>query len=158
MDPVRVSVVVPAFNSAATIGRALASIANQTRTADEVIVVDDASTDETLERLLGALQTKLPALKIAGFESSKFRQARPDEDEKVVRRVGSSITAMLFDALVVRTSVPAPYENGRRKTEDCRPSGEAAGRTASLSQRSHRLARAGQFLHIHRRAYLLPGR
>ncbi|MCY0961335.1 inositol monophosphatase family protein [Streptomyces sp. H27-H5] len=34
-------------------------------------------------------------------------QARPDEDEKIVRRVGSSITAMLFDALVVRTSVPA---------------------------------------------------
>ncbi|MGO4455770.1 inositol monophosphatase [Streptomyces sp. M-16] len=34
-------------------------------------------------------------------------QARPDEDERVVRRVGSSITAMLFDALVVRTSVPA---------------------------------------------------
>ncbi|MER6164378.1 inositol monophosphatase family protein [Streptomyces violaceorubidus] len=34
-------------------------------------------------------------------------QARPDEDENVVRRIGSSITAMLFDALVVRTSVPA---------------------------------------------------
>ncbi|MGW7553146.1 inositol monophosphatase family protein [Streptomyces rimosus] len=34
-------------------------------------------------------------------------QARPDEDEKVVRRIGSSITAMLFDALVVWTSVPA---------------------------------------------------
>ncbi|MER5966355.1 3'(2'),5'-bisphosphate nucleotidase CysQ [Streptomyces sp. NPDC002057] len=34
-------------------------------------------------------------------------QARPDEDEKVVRQVGSSITAMLFDALVVRTAVPA---------------------------------------------------
>ncbi|MGI5447506.1 inositol monophosphatase family protein [Streptomyces sp. CA-243310] len=34
-------------------------------------------------------------------------QARPDEDEAVVRRVGSSITAMLLDALVVRTSVPA---------------------------------------------------
>ncbi|MFE7170352.1 inositol monophosphatase family protein [Streptomyces sp. NPDC057616] len=34
-------------------------------------------------------------------------QARPDEDEDVVRRVGSSITAMLHDALVVRTSVPA---------------------------------------------------
>lgn len=34
-------------------------------------------------------------------------QARPDEDEKVVRRVGSSITAMLFDALVVRAAVPA---------------------------------------------------
>ncbi|MEV6582735.1 3'(2'),5'-bisphosphate nucleotidase CysQ [Streptomyces sp. NPDC051582] len=34
-------------------------------------------------------------------------QARPDEDGEVVRRVGSSVTAMLFDALVVRTSVPA---------------------------------------------------
>ncbi|MET9463876.1 3'(2'),5'-bisphosphate nucleotidase CysQ [Streptomyces sp. NPDC006544] len=34
-------------------------------------------------------------------------QARPDEDEEVVRRAGSSITAMLLDALVVRTSVPA---------------------------------------------------
>lgn len=34
-------------------------------------------------------------------------QARPDEDEKVVRRIGTSITAMLSDALVVRTSVPA---------------------------------------------------
>ncbi|MFG2608457.1 inositol monophosphatase family protein [Streptomyces sp. NPDC048514] len=34
-------------------------------------------------------------------------QARPDEDEAVTRRIGSSITAMLHDALVVRTSVPA---------------------------------------------------
>ncbi|MFG2666854.1 inositol monophosphatase family protein [Streptomyces sp. NPDC048387] len=34
-------------------------------------------------------------------------QARPEEDEQVVRRVGSSITSMLFDALVVRTAVPA---------------------------------------------------
>ncbi|MCO5971913.1 inositol monophosphatase family protein [Actinoallomurus soli] len=34
-------------------------------------------------------------------------QARPDEDEATVRRVGASITAMLLDALVVRTSVPA---------------------------------------------------
>ncbi|MEU0786655.1 inositol monophosphatase family protein [Streptomyces sp. NPDC006173] len=34
-------------------------------------------------------------------------QARPDEDEAITRRIGSSITAMLIDALVVRTSVPA---------------------------------------------------
>ncbi|MFJ6988071.1 MULTISPECIES: inositol monophosphatase family protein [unclassified Streptomyces] len=34
-------------------------------------------------------------------------QARPDEDEAVVRRVGASITSMLGDALVVRTAVPA---------------------------------------------------
>lgn len=34
-------------------------------------------------------------------------QARPEEDETVVRRIGGSITAMLLDALVVRTAVPA---------------------------------------------------
>ncbi|GAA2107244.1 inositol monophosphatase [Kitasatospora saccharophila] len=34
-------------------------------------------------------------------------QARPDEDEEVVRRIGASITAMLIDALVVRVAVPA---------------------------------------------------
>ncbi|MQY29574.1 inositol monophosphatase family protein [Nocardia aurantia] len=34
-------------------------------------------------------------------------QARPDEDEKVVRRVGASITEMFLDALVVRVAVPA---------------------------------------------------
>lgn len=34
-------------------------------------------------------------------------QARPDEDERVVQRAGHSIGAMLRDALVVRTSVPA---------------------------------------------------
>ncbi len=34
-------------------------------------------------------------------------QARPDEDASIVRRIGSSVTAMLLDSLVVRTSVPA---------------------------------------------------
>lgn len=34
-------------------------------------------------------------------------QARPDEPERLVRRVGASITEMFLDALVVRTTVPA---------------------------------------------------
>jgi len=34
-------------------------------------------------------------------------QARPDEDKAIVQRIGSSVTAMLLDALVVRMSVPA---------------------------------------------------
>ncbi|MBF6149593.1 inositol monophosphatase family protein [Nocardia nova] len=34
-------------------------------------------------------------------------QARPDEEEEVVRRVGASITEMFLDALVVRVAVPA---------------------------------------------------
>ncbi len=43
----RVSVIVPAYNSAATIEQALNSILSQTRRPDEVVVVDDGSIDET---------------------------------------------------------------------------------------------------------------
>lgn len=46
-----ISVIIPAFNSAATIGRALESIYRQTWKAMEVIVVDDGSTDSILQAI-----------------------------------------------------------------------------------------------------------
>ena len=45
---VRVSVVIPAFNAEATIERAVASACRQTERKLEIIVVDDASSDQTL--------------------------------------------------------------------------------------------------------------
>ena len=48
--------------------------------------------------------SQTPSLALSVVATS---QARPDEAEAVTRRVGASITAMLFDALVVRTAVPA---------------------------------------------------
>ncbi|MFF9195800.1 glycosyltransferase [Streptomyces sp. NPDC014779] len=47
-EPYRVSVVVPAYNASATLGRALQSALAQTHREVEVIVVDDASADGTL--------------------------------------------------------------------------------------------------------------
>ena len=43
-----VSVVIPTYNARSTIERALQSVANQSLNAIEVIVIDDASTDDTI--------------------------------------------------------------------------------------------------------------
>ncbi|ROT33565.1 WecB/TagA/CpsF family glycosyltransferase [Micromonospora sp. HM5-17] len=48
------------------------------------------STEETLARLVPALEQKFPALKIAGVEASKFRPARPGEDAEIADRIRSS--------------------------------------------------------------------
>jgi len=46
-EHVKVAVGVPCYNAAATIGACIASLGEQTRTPDEIIVVDDGSTDNS---------------------------------------------------------------------------------------------------------------
>jgi exopolysaccharide biosynthesis WecB/TagA/CpsF family protein len=48
------------------------------------------STAETLDRLVPRLVEMFPALKIAGVEASKFRQAQPGEDVDIAERIRSS--------------------------------------------------------------------
>jgi exopolysaccharide biosynthesis WecB/TagA/CpsF family protein len=48
------------------------------------------STEATLERLSGKLLDRLPALKIAGREPSKFRPATPGEPEEIAARIEAS--------------------------------------------------------------------
>lgn len=49
-DSAKVSLIIPLYNSATFIDAALASVAGQTRLPDEIVVVDDASTDDGAER------------------------------------------------------------------------------------------------------------
>src|SRR5262245_39894426 len=49
MTQLRVSIIIPAYNTQATLPKTLASLQAQTNTAWEAIVVDDGSTDLTSE-------------------------------------------------------------------------------------------------------------
>lgn len=48
------------------------------------------STEETLSRLVPALERMFPALKLAGVEPSKFRAVQPGEDREIADRIRSS--------------------------------------------------------------------
>jgi len=61
------SVIIPVYNRAGTIRRALESVLNQTYPAQEIIVVDDASTDQTAE----ILYSYLPKIRIIRFPENR---------------------------------------------------------------------------------------
>lgn len=65
-----VSVIIPAFNSARFIGEAIDSVLRQTRPADEIIVVDDGSTDHTRD-VINTLPVKCIAQKNAGPSAAR---------------------------------------------------------------------------------------
>jgi len=55
IPPARISLVMPNYNHGRFIGQALGALLMQTRSADEIIIIDDASTDDsvsTIERLV----------------------------------------------------------------------------------------------------------
>jgi glycosyltransferase involved in cell wall biosynthesis len=64
-------VVIPCFRSAATIRRALHSIAEQTTQPNEVILVDDASGDETLTLLREIEQQYAGWIKVAALQENR---------------------------------------------------------------------------------------
>ncbi|MFI6758270.1 WecB/TagA/CpsF family glycosyltransferase [Micromonospora sp. NPDC050417] len=61
------------------------------RAADEGLPVYlYGSTEQTLARLVPALERRFPALKFAGVEASKFRSVRPGEENEIADRIRSS--------------------------------------------------------------------
>ncbi|MEW6415627.1 MAG: glycosyltransferase family A protein [Pseudomonadota bacterium] len=70
MNP-RFSVVIPAFNSAATLARAIESVRAQTWPAHEILVVDDGSTDATAEVAAGCDGVRLIRQKNSGVSVAR---------------------------------------------------------------------------------------
>jgi len=76
----RVSVVVPALNDSLMLARCLAALAGQTRPADEIVVVDNGSTDDTADvaRAAGARVITEPLRGIFPATSAGFDAAEGD--------------------------------------------------------------------------------
>jgi glycosyltransferase involved in cell wall biosynthesis len=70
----QISVIIPAYNAAAYIERALRSVLNQTRPADEIVVVNDGSTDGTSE-ILKRYEGKIKVIEQANAGVSAARNA-----------------------------------------------------------------------------------
>lgn len=66
----RLSVVIPAYNAARFLGEAVGSLMDQRRRPDEVVIVNDASTDDT-RRVVERLRRRVPEVPIVYAENPK---------------------------------------------------------------------------------------
>jgi glycosyltransferase involved in cell wall biosynthesis len=71
-DNFKISVILPAYNRCALLERAINSVLRQSRPADEIIVVDDGSTDNTP----GLISDKFPGIKYLRQENQGVSAAR----------------------------------------------------------------------------------
>jgi glycosyltransferase involved in cell wall biosynthesis len=92
----RVSVIVPSHNHAAFIGDALDSVLAQTRAADEIVVVDDGSTDGSVVRLHAIAARAGGRIRITARER---RGAAAPLEEAIARSTGEWIAILNSDDL-----------------------------------------------------------
>jgi glycosyltransferase involved in cell wall biosynthesis len=104
----RVSVIIPVYNGAATIGRALASVFAQTLRAFEIVVVDDGSIDNTASVLAGygdkicvvrQVNRGLPAARNAAVAASRGELLAliDHDDEWIPQKLALAVAAMRTD-------------------------------------------------------------
>jgi glycosyltransferase involved in cell wall biosynthesis len=140
--PPRISVIVPAFNTAAYIGEAIESVRRQTVSDWELIVVDDGSTDGTAEAAEGIAEPRLRLIRQAnaGVSAARNRGAAEargefflflDSDDRLrpdaLERLGAFLAAhpdadMAYGELAT-TGEDGRLRHGGRPVFGPRPSG-----------------------------------
>ena len=136
-----VSVVIPTYNHAQFLGKALQSVLDQTYTNWEIIVVDNHSTDHTDEVMSGFLDHRITFLKIhnngviAASRNAGIRAAKgewvafldsddwwaPHKLEVCFRLIDEQVDFVYHDLHIVRTP-PSFFKRSRTKGRQvCRP-------------------------------------
>jgi glycosyltransferase involved in cell wall biosynthesis len=82
-----ISVIIPAFNAESTIGKTVESVLNQTASADEILVMDDGSTDNT-DEIVESFRPRVTLFKQSNEGVSSARNA-------LLRRACGDLIAML---------------------------------------------------------------
>ncbi len=156
-DPIKISVVIPAYNAAHFLPRSLGSVFSQTLAPAEVIVVDDGSTDDSAEvaRSLGAMVVSKSNGGLSSARNAGIRAASgewialldaddrwaPDklraQSERISEKTVLAYTGIrIFDDAGVRQTCPAfevSYTRKALRYENCiTPSSVMARREALL--------------------------
>ncbi len=105
----KISAIIPTYNGAAFIAEALQSIFNQTRPVDEIIVVDDGSTDGTIEIL------KKYAGKITLIENSHKGNPAFGRNIGIEKAIGNFIAFLDQDDLWPENKLEIQLANLRQK-------------------------------------------
>lgn len=128
----KLSVIIPAYNAATYVCRALDSVKNQTRLVDQIIVSDDGSKDNTMETVRrwvqangikvdlitgsngGIAVARNRALQVATGEAICLLDADDEMLPKQVERLAAAMET-LADAVVVFGDVSLQYPSGERR-------------------------------------------
>jgi glycosyltransferase involved in cell wall biosynthesis len=103
-DAPTVSIVIPAYNEASTIRACVVAAIEQTDPADEIVVVDNRSTDATL-RILHDLTTEFPDAPLVVFSQDEEQGLVPTRDFGLDRALGEVLGRIDADTVLEPTWV-----------------------------------------------------
>ncbi len=126
----KVSVIIPAYNEAKYLGKVLSSLNSQTISPDEIIVVDNNSTDKTVDiaksfgaKVIPEKKQGITPARDRGFNSSQFEIiARCDADTIVPKEWIERIKVNFADSKIDALSGPVIYYDARYLNTSTLPS------------------------------------